>query len=161
MVKPHGSAVKCSKCGKVFRAYPTGTPIDPKSNRTGAGAERRRDPRIPVTIPALCNVADPHGNPMDLALIKDISKGGIALELFPNTVSEVVSVFLICADTQNLKINGRVVHSIINCAGKMKVRLCLLGNRGDIRFFVAKAAESYRLNLMQTVKAGSGNRPDR
>ena len=86
---------------------------------------------------------------MDLAVIQDISKGGLALELFPNAVSEVVCVSITSADRRNLQINGRVAHTQITPGGRMRLGLALLGDRGDIRRFVAKAAENYRLTLMQ------------
>lgn len=108
-----------------------------------------------MSIPALCNVTDPFGNAMDLAVIKDISRGGVALELFPNSVSEVVSVCLSCADRRNLQINGRVAHQQLTPTGKMKLGLSLVGDRNEIRLFIAKAAESFRLNLMRSAETES------
>ena len=149
-LKPGGSTMRCSKCGKVFKAFPGGHRPGLKSIEGGAGSDRRRSPRIPVSIPALCSVSDPFGNPMDLALIKDISKSGIALELFALPVSEAVSVSLVCADKREIQIRGRVVHSARNPAGKMKLGLSLMGAQTEIRLFLAKAAEAYRMILMQS-----------
>jgi hypothetical protein len=87
---------------------------------------------------------------MDLALIKDISKSGIALELFALPVSEAVSVSLVCADKREIQIRGRVVHSARNSPGKMKLGLSLMGAQTEIRLFLAKAAETYRLTIMQS-----------
>jgi predicted Zn finger-like uncharacterized protein len=150
-LKPSGSTVRCSKCRKVFRAYPGGSRPDLKAIDGRAGAERRRSPRIPVSIPALCSVSDPFGNAMDLALIKDISKSGIALELFTPPIAEVVSVSLVGADKREIQISGRIVHSARSSAGKMKLGLSLTGAQTEIRLFLAKAAEAYRLNLMHAV----------
>ena len=153
VLKPGGSTMRCSKCGKVFTAFPARAvnrfglkPID-----GGAGPDRRRSPRIPVSIPALCSVSDPFGNPMDLALIRDISKTGIALELFTPPVAEAVSVSLVGADKREIQIRGKVVHSTRSPTGKTKLGLSLVGAQTDIRLFLAKAAEAYRLNIMRPV----------
>jgi predicted Zn finger-like uncharacterized protein len=149
-LKPGGSTVRCSKCGKVFRAFPGERRPSLKSIDGGAGPDRRRSPRIPVSLPALCSVSDPFGNPMDLAIIRNLSKAGIALELFIPPVSEVISVSLVGADKREIQIVGRIVHSARGSAGKTKLGLSLVGAQPEIRLFVAKAAEAYRLNLMRT-----------
>jgi len=100
----------------------------------------------------LCSVSDPFGNSMDLAIIKDISESGIALELFTPPVAEVVWVSLVGADKREVRISGRIVHSVRSSAGKMKLGLSLTGAQTEIRLFVAKAAEAYRLKLMHTVR---------
>src|SRR5512141_1432598 len=105
-LKPSGTAVKCSHCGCAFTAYPDGR----ARPGTGAATERRRHPRVQVSIPALCSLSDPHGNPMDLAFITDIGHKGIALELFPQHTSEVISVSVVGLDRREFRINGRVAH---------------------------------------------------
>jgi predicted Zn finger-like uncharacterized protein len=151
VLKPGGSTMRCSKCGKVFTAFPAGKRLGLKSIEGGAGPDRRQSPRIPVSIPALCSVSDPFGNPMDLALIRDISKTGIALELFTPPAAEAVSVSLVGADKREIQIRGKVVHSTRSPTGKTKLGLSLVGAQTDIRLFLAKAAEAYRLNIMRPV----------
>lgn len=143
---PLGTAVKCSRCGSAFTAYPGGR------TRPGEGAatERRRHPRVQVSIPALCSLSDPHGNPMDLAFITDIGHKGIALELFPQPTSEVISVSVVGLDRREFRINGRVAHARALANGKMRLGLALVGVQSEIRLFIAKAAETYRTRLMQT-----------
>ena len=153
VMKPGGSTMRCSKCGKVFTAFPAraGNRFDLKPIEGGAGPDRRRSPRIPVSIPALCSVSDPFGNPMDLSLIRDVSKTGIALELFTPPVAEAVSVSPASADKREIQIRGNVVHSTRNPAGKTKRGLLLVGAQTDIRLFLSKAAEAYRLDIMRSV----------
>jgi hypothetical protein len=85
---------------------------------------------------------------MDLTFITDISRNGIALELFPRDVSEVISISFVGADRRDVRINGRVAYSAFTPTGKMKLGLALLGVRSEIKLFLAEAAQTYRLNLM-------------
>lgn len=144
-LNPSGSTVKCSHCGCAFTAHPGGR------NRPSAATavERRRHPRVQVSIPALCNLSDPHGNPMDLAFITDIGHKGIALELFPQHTSEVISVSVVGIDRREFRINGRVAHARTLANGKIRLGLALVGVQSEIRLFISKAAEAYRTRLMQ------------
>src|SRR5512139_1201743 len=101
LLNPQGSRVRCSKCGEIFLAFPSesGKPRrsttgnnreDLMSNQgeCGTGFERRRYPRIPVSIPATCNNLDAEGRPMDLQIgvIKEVSPAGAAIELFSGPI---------------------------------------------------------------------------
>jgi len=150
---PYGLAVRCSKCGKIFRVYPdagraqTESPVDAQT-----AAEKRKHPRVPVLIPVLCNIGDSSCNTFDICLLKDISKGGVAVELFQNPGSEAISICLIDSDRQEVKICGKVAHSQTTPTGKRKVGVSLSGSPEGIQRFVAKAAEAYRLKLVQAAQ---------
>jgi predicted Zn finger-like uncharacterized protein len=147
-----GHTVRCSKCGRIFRAYPNADASAlklPLIEQTGP--ENRKHPRVAVSIPALCRSVEPLGDGMDLCFLSDISKEGVALEIFQNDMPKVVSIFLISSGGQELQIRGKVAHSSATPSGKRKIGLSLLGAPEDVKRFVSKAAEAHRLKLMQTV----------
>jgi hypothetical protein len=54
------------------------------------GDEKRKQPRMPVSIPVLCDALDLEGNPHDIYIgaIKEVSQTGLAIELSSSPVSE-------------------------------------------------------------------------
>ena len=108
LLKPAGSRVQCSKCGTIFHACPAPISSHPNPTREADGMaedpdqgqcdapffEKRKYPRVPVSIPVLCDAIDLEGKPCDIhvSAIKEISQTGLAIELFTTTISEQVSL---------------------------------------------------------------------
>jgi len=152
LLKTGGSRVRCSKCKEVFKVYPPETNTPPEvatessdQSASALPAERRKSPRIQVSIPALCNSTGSDGQPLDLhiGVIKEVSQEGVAIELFLSSISEVVSLSFIGLDNKDVQINGKVRHSSSTRSGKMRFGLSLLGSPVDINEFVTQAVRSY------------------
>jgi predicted Zn finger-like uncharacterized protein len=153
LLKSGGSRVRCSKCGKVFKAYPSEPDTLPEAATESADqgngsllpAEKRRSPRIHVSIPPLCNSIGLDGQPLDLhiGVIKEVSQEGGAIKLFHSSISELVSLSFISVDNKDVQINGKVRHSNPTHSGKMRFGLSLLGSPVDIKQFVTQAVRAY------------------
>ena len=104
LLRPSGSRVRCSKCGAIFHVYiglsgsRRDSTIEPKDmvsvieqgDISTFGDEKRKQPRMPVSIPVLCDALDLEGNPHDIYIgaIKEVSQTGLAIELSSSPVSE-------------------------------------------------------------------------
>lgn len=102
LVKPTGNRVKCSKCQKVFRAYPT-EPID-----------RRKHTRVKTSNLISYFSFDETGKLISrgLGIALDISKGGILLET-PYAI-ESGRIVLAVLDRENnlLEVKGNLAYSV-------------------------------------------------
>jgi predicted Zn finger-like uncharacterized protein len=153
LLKSGGSRVRCSKCGEVFKVYPAETNTLPEvatessnqSEGTLPPAEKRKSPRIPVSIPALCNSTGTDGQLLDLhiGVIKEVSQEGVAIELFHSSISEMVSLSFIGIDNKDVQINGKVRHLKPTHSGKIRFGVSLLGSPVDIKQFVTQAVRAY------------------
>lgn len=152
LLKPTGSRVRCSKCKAVFQAYPIPSCSRPPAAESDSiaegtnqcesstyGNERRKHPRIPVSIPVLCDAIDLEGNSHDLlvGVIKEVSLSGLAIELFSTPVSEEVSLSFINLENEDVEIRAKVVHSRIS-AFKIRIGLSLTGLPLEINHFVTQ-----------------------
>lgn len=102
LVKPTGTRVKCSKCQKVFRAYPR-EPID-----------RRKHPRVKTSNLISYFSFDETGklNSHGLGIALDISKGGILLET-PYAIESGLIVLAALDWVNNLvEVKGKLVYSV-------------------------------------------------
>jgi predicted Zn finger-like uncharacterized protein len=158
LLKPTGSRVRCSKCGTIFHTCPApnGGSLNPalETNGMAEGAdqdqsaapffEKRKHPRVPVSIPVLCDALDLEGNTCDIHVgaIKEVSQAGLAIELFTSPVSEQVSLSFIDVENSEVQIEARVVHSRIK-SFMTWIGLSLVGPPMEIEHFVAQAMKTH------------------
>ncbi len=153
-LRKNGSKVKCTKCGAIFLAFPlsTGSNEDrlpefeintkkvQKQKDDTPTIEKRVHNRIQVSVPVSCISADSKGNPLDLHIgrITDVSKNGLAVEIFARSSFEFSLVSFINVDDKEVKIKGKVVHSETNEKGKTKIGLSLIGTPDEISYFISQ-----------------------
>lgn len=161
-LKPGGSKVRCSKCGAIFTVCPFTGESDRESFIEVAGQagdegqaensrsreEKRMHPRLPVSVPMICDALDLEGNPNDLHIgsIKEVSSAGITLELFTTPVSQQVNLSFIDVQNRDVQIGARVVHSRIDESFKTRVGLSLTGSSTDMENFVAQVMRTNQLS---------------
>lgn len=159
LLKPSGSKVRCSRCNAVFNAFPPlqrkspnpeaegqrSAPAPPPNAEVSMRLERRKHPRLPVSIPVLCDVLDSDGKAKDFQLgaIKDISKGGVKVELFSRLASGEVSLFFLNAENQGVQVRANVVHSKIQDSLKARSGLLLSGLPSEIAHFVTQVINTH------------------
>ena len=157
LLRPAGSRVRCSKCGNTFHAYPAhnesslnpafetdGIANDADQNENSYyGFEKRKHPRVPVSIHVLCDALDREGNPHDIhiGVIKDVSQTGLAIELLRGPISEQVSLSFMNVENQEAQIKAKVVHSRINSV-KTWIGLSLMGPAMEIDHFVTQVMQT-------------------
>ena len=159
LLKPAGSRVRCSKCGTIFHAYPAPRggnqnpvletdSISKDTDKAEGGSsclDKRKHPRVPVSIPVLCDALDLDGNPHDLHIgaIKEVSQAGLSIELFNSPISEQVSLSFINVENRDVQINARVVHSRIDNSFKTRLGLSLAGSAVEINHFVSQVMKTH------------------
>ena len=153
ILNPDGSKVRCTKCGQIFRAFPAYldrykqslptknemNPIEVNNNQTDtASDEQRMGHRIKVSVPASCISTDADGNSLDFNIgrITDVSKEGLAIEIFCISSFEYSSLSFITLDDKEIQIKGKVVRTKRNALGKRKIELSLIGTPREIADFV-------------------------
>ena len=161
LLRPDGSKVKCTRCGNIFRAFPP-LPGSPKSlagkkAKINPPAPRRRNlspahqirqhTRIEISVPVSCIPEDSEGNPLNLYMghITEVSQTGVAVELFCDSISDLVSLSFINHEDENLQIKGRVEHSVQMESGRLRVGVSLLGTSRLIGQFVTNLVRAHYL----------------
>jgi hypothetical protein len=116
----------------------------PTPRYAAASAFVRKYPRVPVSIHALCDALDLEGNPHDkhMAVIKEVSRGGLAIELPISPISEQVSLSFMNAENRDVYIRAKVVHSRKN-SHKTRIGLSLTGLPMEIDRFVAQVMQTH------------------
>jgi len=158
LLRPSGSRVRCSKCGAIFHVYiglsgsRRDSTIEPKDmvsvieqgNISTFGDEKRKHPRMPVSIPVLCDALDLEGNPHDIYIgaIKEVSQTGLAIELLGSPVFEQVSLSFINVENRDVQIKAKVVHSRAGDSFKTRVGLSLAGSAIEIDQFVSQVIKT-------------------
>ena len=158
LLRPSGSRVRCSKCGAIFHVYiglsgsRRDSTIEPKDmvsvieqgNISTFGDEKRKHPRMPVSIPVLCDALDLEGNPHDIYIgaIKEVSQTGLAIELLGSPVFEQVPLSFINVENSDVQIKAKVVHSRAGDSFKTRVGLSLAGSAIEIDQFVSQVIKT-------------------
>jgi predicted Zn finger-like uncharacterized protein len=161
LLKPTGSLVRCSKCGNIFPAFPTHkensmnsalgtdeiTKDGDQSEIATPGIEKRMHFRVPISIPAICDVLDLEGNPCDIHVgtIKDISQAGISIDLFTSPISEQLSLSFTNDENNDVQIKAKVVHSRTQSL-MTRIGLSLTGPQMEIDNFVSQAMKTHQIS---------------
>jgi len=155
ILDPNGSKVRCTKCGQIFRAFPTYldrneqslptenelNTIEVNNHKTDtASDEQRIGHRIKVSVPASCISTDADGNSLDFNIgrITDVSQESLSIEIFCNSSFEFTSISFITIDDKEIQIKGKVVRTKRNALGKRKIELSLIGTPREIFDFVSQ-----------------------
>jgi hypothetical protein len=114
---------------KEVNNHKTDTPPTEKTNQS-----------IKVSIPASCISTDSDGNSLDFNIgrITDVSKEGLAIEIFCSSPFEFTSISFITLDDKEIQIKGKVVRTKRNALGKRKIELSLIGAPREISDFVSQ-----------------------
>ena len=161
LLRPDGSKVKCTKCGNIFRAFPPSlgsrnTPPGKNSKVTHPAPRRsnlspadriRQHTRIEISVPVSCIPEDSEGNPFNLYMghITEVSQTGVAVELFCDSISGLVSLSFINHEDETIQIKGRVEHSVQTESGRVRIGVSLLGTSQLIGQFVTNLVRAHYL----------------
>ena len=176
ILDPNGSKVRCTKCGQIFRVFPTYldrykqslpteneiTTIEVNDHSTDtASGEQRINHRIKVSVPASCISTDADGNSLDFNMgrITDVSQENIAIEIFCISSFEYSSLSFITLDDKEIQIKGKVVRTKRNALGKRKIELSLIGAPREISDFVSQLVR-YHHYTTRPVDKVQGNEKD-
>ena len=121
----------------------------PTLRDAAASALLRKYPRVPVSIHALCDALDHEGNPHDkhMAVIKEVSRGGLAIELPVSSISEQILLSFMNAENRDVHIRAKVVHSIRN-SHKTRIGLSLAGSpMTEIDRFFTQVMQTHRSGI--------------
>ena len=159
LLKPSGSKVRCTKCGNIFRAFPDPESIGesgPEEKTHAASAktgneslwpdlEKRKSPRVRISLPVSCVLEDSEGNPLDLLMghITEASQEGIVVELFNGPRTGMASLTFISHEDKEITIRAKVAHAETGSIGKAKVGMSLLGGPKEVTHFVTQAVRTY------------------
>lgn len=159
LLKPSGSKVRCTKCGNIFRAFPDPERIgenglEEKTHAASAitgneslllDLEKRKHPRVRISLPLSCVLEDSAGNPLDLLMghITEVSQEGIVIELFNGPRTGMASLTFISHEDKEISIRAKVVHAETGAIGKTSVGMSLMGGPKEITHFVTQAVRSY------------------
>jgi len=94
-----------------------------------AGIEKRKHPRISVSVPVSCASIDEEGSPLNfnMGVVKDVSQSGLALEVYCELVSDLVLLSFVDVGGRTLELKGRAVYSKKMDSGTVKLGVFLLG----------------------------------
>jgi hypothetical protein len=98
----------------------------------------------------LCDGLDLDGNPHDLhiGVIKEVSHGGLAIELFSSPIREQVALSFIDLENRDVQIKAKVVHSRIEDSFKTRVGLSLKGLPMEIEHFVDQVMKTHQASYI-------------
>lgn len=103
-----------------------------------SGIEKRKYPRIPVSVPVSCVSIDQEGSPLNfnMGVVKDVSQSGLALEVYCELVSDLVLLSFVNVAGTTLELRGNAVYSKKSDSGTIKLGVLLLGNPQENIYFV-------------------------
>jgi predicted Zn finger-like uncharacterized protein len=161
LLRPDGSKVKCTKCGNIFCAFPPlpGSPkalsgkdvntkhLNPDSRNPSPADRIRQHTRIEISVPVSCIPEDSEGNPLNLYMghVTEVSQTGVAVELFGDSISGVVSLSFINHEDETIQIKGRIEHSVQTESSRARIGVSLLGASRQIGQFVTNLVRAHYL----------------
>jgi PilZ domain len=94
-----------------------------------AGLEKRKHPRISVSVPVSCASIDEEGSPLNfnMGIVKDLSQSGLALEVYGELVSDLVLLSFVDVAGTTLELRGKAVYSKKSYSGTIKLGVLLMG----------------------------------
>jgi len=138
------------------------TTIEVNNHKTDtASGEQRMGHRIKVSVPASCISTDADGNSLDFNIgrITDVSKEGLAIEIFCSSPFEYSSISFITLEDKEIQIRGKVVNSERNELGRMKIALALIGTSKEIAVFVSQLVRCHHF-ATRPIGKGQGKEKD-
>jgi len=103
-----------------------------------SGIEKRKHSRISISVPVSCVSIDQEGSPLNfnMGVVKDISQGGLALEVFREMESDLVLLSFVDVAGKTIELRGKSVYSKRNNSGTIKLGVLLLGKPSENIDFV-------------------------
>jgi predicted Zn finger-like uncharacterized protein len=161
LLRLEGAKVKCTKCGNIFPFSPpsAGSPkyqpekntkishAAPESRNLKPAHQKRRYPRIGISVPVSCTPEDSEGNPLNLykGHVINVSQTGVTVELSCESISGPVSLSFTNHEGEKIQLKGRIVNSVQEESGKLRLGLSLLGSSQSICRFVANLVRAHHL----------------
>jgi hypothetical protein len=102
-----------------------------------SGIEKRKYPRISLSVPVSCVSIAENGSPLNfnMGVVKDVSQSGVALEVYCELASDMVLLSFVDVAGKTIELRGKAVYSKKNDSGSIKVGVSLLGEpRENIDF---------------------------
>ena len=133
ILKPTGSRVRCSKCGKIFKAYP---PVE---------FDRRKHQRM-KTRNLISHISyDITGRLISQGLSKalNISKGGILLETIDPIGSGILSLMATDVENNLIEIEGNLIFCKKSSFGRYLSGISFIGTDEQVVTFVTKLIKEY------------------
>jgi hypothetical protein len=102
------------------------------------GIEKRKHVRIPVSVAVSCISTDADGAQLNfnMGMVKDVSQGGMALEVIGEVRSDRMLLAFVDMHNNTQEINGKVVHFRKTTSGALRVGVTLLGTAAENIEFV-------------------------
>lgn len=154
-----GAKVKCTKCGNIFPPLPPSadsqkSPPEKNAKISQAAADnrnltpavqKRQHPRIGISVPVLCVSEDSEGKPLNLyrGHVIGASQRGVTVELSCESISGPVSLSFTNHEGENIQLKGRVVNSVKEESGNLRLGVSLLGSSQSICRFVANLVRAH------------------
>jgi predicted Zn finger-like uncharacterized protein len=159
LLRLEGAKVKCTKCGNIFPPFPPSAArqksspgknamINPAAaencNRTPA-VQKRQHPRIGISVPVSCISEDSEGKPLNLyrGHVINASQRGVTVELSCSSISGPVLLSFTNHEGETIQLKGRVVNSVKEESGKLRLGVSLLGSSQSICRFVANLVRAH------------------
>jgi predicted Zn finger-like uncharacterized protein len=132
-LRPTGSLVRCSKCGKVFKAYPV------------LSSNRRKHKRIKTQNLISYFSFDDKGKLIShgLGIALDVSRGGILLET-PNPVKSGLLLLTATDKEKNfIEVKSKLIYSKKTSLGTYLCGIEFMGINERITNFITKLVKEY------------------
>jgi len=117
-----------------------------------SGIEKRKHPRISVSVPVSCVSIDQEGRPLNfnMGVVKDVSQSGVALEVYCELVSDLVLLSFVDAGGKTLELQGKAVYSKKSNSGTIKLGVLLLGKLPENIDFVKRLVRFHHYTKKST-----------
>lgn len=117
-----------------------------------SGIEKRKHPRISVSVPVSCVSIDQEGRPLNfnMGVVKDVSQSGVALEVYCELVSDLVLLSFVDAGGKTLELRGKAVYSKKSNSGTIKLGVLLLGQLPENIDFVKRLVRFHHYTKKST-----------
>ncbi len=136
LIKPSGSKVRCSNCGKIFKVFKPNT------------VEKRKYQRIKTQNLISYFLLDENGKIISqgLGIAMDISKGGILLQTVYAIESRVIALAAIDREKNLFKVKGRLAYSKKTSIGTYFSGIKFIGMEKHVTKFIANLVKEYNYN---------------
>ena len=94
-----------------------------------SGIEKRKHPRIPVSVPVSCVSIDQEGSPLNfnMGVVTDVSQSGLAIEVYCELVSDLLLLSFVDVAGTTIELRGKAVYLKKSDSGAIKLGVLLLG----------------------------------
>jgi hypothetical protein len=107
--------------------------------------EKRKHPRISISVAVSCIILDMDGAPLNnyLAIVTGVSQKGVAIEILGEIEASEVLLSFFSINNDNLEIKAKAVHLHCFKPVMMKAGLLLVGRPQEVSDFVRQLVRFY------------------